>query len=137
MAILQDANDILIDFDGHISYLTDDKLYVYDDTDTTILGASLTSNNSDMGEPMADKLINYVDVDYVGAFNLTFYFDNVAIWTMIFTTKATRGTIWRDFPISKRKAFQKLKVVLTTSTPNTKIYGLEIDFSVLKRRRYN
>lgn len=137
MVILSVANDILVDFEGNLAYLTDDKLYTFDSSDELIVGASLTSNNSDLGEPGVDKLINFVDADYSGAFNITFYFDNSASYTMTFPNSASRTTKWTDFPLSKRRAFQKLKIMITTSTPNTIINGLEIDFSVMARRRYN
>lgn len=135
--ILANANEILVDLNGNIAYLQDDKLWIKDTNDTELIGCSIVFNDSDLGEPGIEKLINFADVDYVGAFNLSFYFDGTVIHTMKFSTKATRGTVWRDFPLAKRKAFQKLKLVITASTKTTKIYGLEIDFNVLRRRRYN
>ena len=135
--ILGNANDILVDLNGEINYLQDDTLWIYDNADSELIGAQVVFNNSDLGEPGIEKLINFVDVDYVGAFNLSFYLDGTVIHTMEFSTKATRGTVWRDFPLAKRKAFQKLKLVITASAKTTKIYGLEIDFNVLRRRRYN
>jgi hypothetical protein len=137
MAILSTANEILIDLNGDIAYLQDDTLWIRDTDDTELLGSYVEFNDSDLGEPGIDKFINFVDVDYVGSFNLVFYFDETAIHTMEFSTKATRGTTWQDFPLAKRKAFQKLKIVITASAKATKIYGLEIDFQVLRRRRYN
>ncbi len=135
--ILTNANDVLIDLNGELSYLQDDVLWIYDPTDTELVGASIIFNNSDLGEPTVEKLMNFADVDYIGAFNLTFYMDGTGIHTMEFGTKATRGTAWQDFPLTKRKAFQKLKLVITASAKTTKIYGLELDFSILRRRRYN
>lgn len=137
MAILETANEVLIDLDGEIAYLQDDTLWIRDTSDTTLVGCSVVFNDSDLGVPDVDKLINFADVDYVGAFNLSFYFDGTVVHTMEFSTRASRGTVWKDFPLSKRKAFQKLKLVITASNKNTKIYGIEIDFSVLRRRRYN
>lgn len=137
MAILQDAVDILIDHDGEVAYLQTDNLWEYDSADTTVLGGSVTFNNSDLGEPSIEKLINFVDVDYEGSFSLSFYLDGVLIYTMTFTDKASRGTVWRDFPLQYRKAFQKLRLYITSSTNDTKIYSIEIDFSILRRRRYN
>lgn len=137
MAILQDAVDILVDHNGEIAYLQTDALWEYDGTDTTVVGGSVTFNNSDLGEPSIEKLINYVDVDYEGSFSLTFYFDGSLIYTMSFSDKASRTTVWRDFPLQYRKVFQKLKLYITSATSDTKIYSIEIDFSVLKRRRYN
>jgi hypothetical protein len=135
--ILSNANDVLIDLNGELSYLQDDILWEYDATDQELVGASVVFNNSDLGEPSIEKLMNAADVDYIGSFDLTFYFDGTMVHTMNFGTKATRDAIWKDFPLAKRKAFQKLKLVITASAKTTKIYGLELDFSVLRRRRYN
>lgn len=137
MAILADAVDILIDQDGEVAYLQEDKLYEYDSTDTTVVGGSVTFNNTDLGEAGIEKLINYVDVDYEGSFVLSFYADGVAQAALTFSDKATRGTTWRDYPLASRKPFQKLKLYISSATSDTKIYGIEIDFSVLRRRRYN
>lgn len=137
MAILAEANDVLIDLNGELAYLTDSELYIRDTSDTTSVGAYIISGESDLGEPQIEKLLNFVDIDYVGAFNLTFYLDGLAVHTMSFTATATRTTVWRDYPLSKRRPFQKLKLVIGASLPTTKIYGIEIDFSVLRRRRYN
>lgn len=137
MAILQDALDILIDHDGELAYLQDDILWEYNGLDTTVVGGSVTFNNSDLGEPSVEKLINYVDADYEGSFSLTFFLDGAEIYTMAFTDKVTRSTVWRDFPLQYRTAFQKLKLYITSATADTKIYSIEIDFSILRRRRYN
>ena len=137
MAILAEANDVLIDLNGELAYLTDSELYIRDTSDTTSVGAYIISGESDLGEPQIEKLLNFVDIDYIGAFNLTFYLDGLAVHTMSFTDAATRTTVWRDYPLSKRRPFQKLKLVIGASLPTTKIYGIEIDFSVLRRRRYN
>lgn len=137
MAILSTANEVLIDLNGDIAYLQDDTLWIRDTTDTELLGAYIIFNDSDLGEPGVDKLLNFIDVDYVGAFNLTVYFNGTAVHTFQFGTKGSRGTTWRDFPLAKRKAFQKLKIAISASAKTTKIYGLEIDFQVLRRRRYN
>lgn len=136
-SVLVDAVDILINQSGRVSYLQADKLYEYYAADATVVGGSITFNNSDLGYPDIDKLINFVDVDYEGAFNLSFFTDGTLQWTIEFTDKATRSTVWRNYPLSKRIAFQKLKLYITSATADTKIYGLEVDFSILKRRRYN
>ena len=136
-SILASANDILIDLNGQAAYLQDFDLWVYDSSDPVTIGATIEFNNSDLGVPEADKLLNFVDVDYIGAFNLTFYLDGVARHTMVFNSSVTRTTKWLSYPLSKRKAFQKLKLVLTASEKTTKIYGIEIDFDIIRRRRYD
>lgn len=135
--ILENANDILIDLNGHVSYLQDDALWEYDATDEEITGAFIIFHDSDMGQPSIEKLLNYVDVDYEGEFVLNFYLDGVLTHTTTFEDLASRSTVWRDYPLIKRKAFQKLKLTLSSATPDTKIYGIEVDFSILRRRRYN
>jgi hypothetical protein len=135
--ILADAVDILTDQTGHIAYLQTDTLWEYDITDTTVVGGSITFNNSDLGYPDIDKLIDFLDVDYEGAFNLSFYADGGLQKTLTFADKSTRGTVWRDYPLATRQPFQKLRLYVTSATADTKIYGIEIDFSILKRRRYN
>jgi hypothetical protein len=137
MAILADAVDILIDHDGYVAYLQDDNLYEFDSGDTTIVGASVTFNNSDLGESGVEKLVNFVDADYEGSFILSFYFDDVLTYNMTFADKSTRGTLWKDFPLTNRRPFQKLKLYISSATLDTKIYSIEVDFNVLRRRRFN
>ena len=137
MAILEDANDILIDSSGKIAYLQDAKLWINDDTDVTKITATITFNNSDLGEPSAEKLINYMDVDYIGAFSISFKLDDVAIHTMSFSNLDTRGTVYQSYPLNKRKPFQKIQLAITANIIGTKIYGLELDFELLRRRRFN
>lgn len=137
MAILTDANEILIDFNGNINYLTNDKLYIYDNTDTEIVGGLVKTSSSDMTEPTIDKLINSIDCDYVGSFKITFIFDNVPIHTIELPYSSTRTTKWVSFPLQRRIPLQKIQLAITSGIKNTIIYGIEIDFTVLKRRRYN
>lgn len=137
MAILTDANDILIDLNGEIAYLQDTVMWIRDETDTTQITATMITNNSDLGETSVEKLLNSLDVDYVGAFNVSFYLDGDFIHTMVFDNIATRDTVWRAFPLALRKPFQKLSLYITASVIGTKIYSLEVDFKILKRRRYN
>lgn len=135
--ILANANDILIDQNGNLAYLQDAALWIYDGTDVTKVGANVIFNNTDLGVPEVDKLINFVDADYTGAFTLTFTLDGTSIHTMTFSNQATRDIVWQDFPLIKRKGFKKLQMTIVASTIGTKIYSLEIDFDVLRRRRYN
>jgi hypothetical protein len=137
MAILETANDILIDLDGELVFVQDTAIYGRDTTDTTEIGATVIFNNSDLGVPDIDKLINLIDVDYIGTFSIQFDLDGSTVHTANFPTKASRGTVYQDFPLAKRKAFQKLKMTINASDKTTKIYSIEIDFTILKRRRYN
>ena len=133
--ILTEANDVLIDFDGKRAYLTDDALWVYDTADTNVTDGYVTSNNSDLGYPDVDKLLNYIDVDYKGTVQVIVYQDGNGIHIFNPPDKTSRGTKWLYLPLRKRKAFQKIKIVLASSDPDAIIYGVELDFSVLKRRR--
>lgn len=138
MAILENANEILIDLNGKLAYLQDGSLWIYSAGDSEEVGALVVFNNTDLGVPDVDKLINFVDVDYEGAFNLTFQFDGVTTHTFYFDdVSILRTQVWEDFPLSKRIGFRKLKMSITASDSNTKIYSIEIDFDVLRRRRYN
>lgn len=137
--ILAEANDILIDFDGQLAYLTSDKLYVYSSSDTNIVLSTWISPEMDLNEPSIDKLINFIDVDYIGAFTIQLEFDGIEDNTMsqYFSPVSVRTSVWRHFPLRGRIPFKKVKLTITSSTPGTIIYGIEIDFSVLRRRRYN
>jgi len=137
MAILEDANEVLINFDGELAYLQDTTLWIRDTSDTELVGATVEFNTSDLGVPDIDKLLNFVDVDYEGAFTLTFTLDGTSVHTMTMDDKAIRDVEWQDFPLSKRKAFRKLQMTIVASAKDTKIYSIEIDFDILRRRRYN
>ena len=136
-----DTAEILIDFDGKVNYLTPTTLEVYNESglDLGITGV-FGSGYSDLGEPSVDKLLNAIDIDYVGQCNIFFSFqslDGTSATSSIFTlpSKASRGTYWLQLPLAERRAFQKIAYWFTEPTHGTKIYGLEIDFSILKRRR--
>lgn len=133
--ILASANEILIDFDGHRAYLTNDYLYTYDNTDTTTVGAYVLTNDSDLEHPSVDKLLNYIDIDYKGTIQVLVYQDGTAIHLFEPPDKTSRGTKWLYMPLIKRTAFQKIKIKIATSDPDAIIYGAELDFSILKRRR--
>lgn len=128
----------LIDFDGNIAYLTPDKLYVYNvNTDDQGIEGILFSGASDLGEPSIDKLLNFIDVDYIGQFMIYFTYDDPAGTTSsyLLPAKSTRGTHWLYIPLTERRPFKKVKYAIIGPTHGTIIYGLEIDFSVLRRRR--
>lgn len=138
-----DTAEIIIDQDGKIAYLTPEELWVYDEggADLGIFGI-LSSGYSDLGEPSVDKLLNYIDLDYIGQFNIFFEFtslDGQLGGTSSFTVpeKTTRGTYQLYIPLKERKAFQKLRYWFAEPIHGTKIYNMEIDFSILRRRRYS
>lgn len=135
MAILANANEILVDSDGNIGYLSDDNLYVYDDTDTTEVAGYIRHNNTDLGEPSSDKHVNGIDVDYKGTITIFFYLDEAISHTYTLPTKAVRGTAWVHYPLGARIPFQKFYTHIQTVTPDTTIYGFEIDFNAISRRR--
>lgn len=138
MAILETANDILIDTDGNLNFLQDTSLWVYSAGDNTEIGATVIFNETDLQVPDVEKFINFVDVDYEGAFNLTFQLDGYNIHTFEFPdVSILRTRVWEDFPLTKRTAFRKLKMSISASDSNTKIYSIEVDFSILRRRRFN
>ena len=133
--ILANANEILVDFNGNRAYLTDDKLYVYDATDTTETPGYIRHNNSDLGEPSVDKHLNGIDIDYEGMLLLYMYQDGVAQKTFTVPYSADRTTLWMHYPTMDRVPFQKIYFHVYTVTTDTTIYGLEVDFNVTKRRR--
>ena len=135
MFILTSANDILIDFNGDPAYLTNDTLYVHDTTDTTEVGASLVTNNSDLGEPTLDKLCNLFDLDYTGEVHVYVLLDGVTITDFTTTYSASRRTQYFYMPLAARRPFQKISFIINTATIGSILYGIEIDFSVLKRRK--
>lgn len=136
-AFLLTANDILIDQNGNIAYLTDDALHIYNSGAQNQISGLIKMNNTDLGEPSIDKLLNKIDADYTGSFSIVLYLDGVSTHVMTFNDVYSRTATYADYPLSKRKPFKKLQLVLMTAQPGTKIYGLEIDFSLLPRRRYN
>lgn len=135
MAILANANEILIDLDGYRAYLTDDALYVYDADDTEVVGGYIRHNETDLGEPSLDKHINGVDVDYKGILTLYFYFDGEQEHSITVPNSASRTTRWVHFPVSSREPFQKIRSLVVSATSGTILYGLEYDFNVVQRRR--
>lgn len=135
MAILANANDVLIDLNGNRAYLTDNKLYVHDSSDTTIVPSFLQTNESDLGEPAIDKLLNMFDIDYKGQLEIRIYQDGIHITTLTTTASNDRTTEYLYMPLASRRSFQKIQFVFYTERNDTVIYGIEIDFSILKRRK--
>lgn len=134
---LNNANDILIDLDGDRAYLEDNALWTHDILSAGNPDAAIEFNKTDLGEPSIDKLINYFDIDYTGAFTLYLYYDNASLaWSSTMVDHSTsRSTEWICLPLVNRRAFQKMFLVIVANDANAKIYSIEIDFQVLKRRR--
>lgn len=131
------SKEILVDQDGNLAFLMADTLYSYGVVTTNPILASATLPKSDLGEPSVDKLINYIDADYVGSFTLVMADSAGLNHTITFPTSTIRSTQWVNFPLSLRKPFQKIQLTISSSTIGTIINGIEIDFSALQRRRYN
>jgi len=136
---LSSANDLLVDLNGKKAYLEDNSLWVNTPSNTTNPSASIQFNRTDLGEPSIDKLINYFDIDYEGEFTIKLYYDDTVdspIWSSTVNDHgATRDTEWIPLPLINRQAFQKMFIVIIANDASCKIYGIEIDFQVLKRRR--
>lgn len=132
------ANDILIDRNGKVAYLTDDALHIYN-TNTTndFLTGYITSGNSDLGEPGIDKLLDRIEIDYKGQAAIRLEFDGVLSTQISLTSSTTRTTARLDYPLNKRKPFQKLLYQIINGSNITTIYGIEFHFKTLPRRRYN
>ena len=138
-----DNTELLIALNGEIHYLTSDSLEVYNTNgeDLSITGI-LQSGSSDLSEPSVDKLLNYIDVDYKGQCTIFFSFKNLddesfSTTNIVLPYKADRGTVWIYIPLAQRKAFQKMEYWIVEPVHGTIVYGLEIDFSILNRRRFN
>lgn len=125
----------LIDFNGERAYLTNTELYTHDATDEIVVEAYLTTNSSDLGEFGVDKLLNFIEIDYIGKVYIDVYYDSVLQFTLTSNTVTSRTSDFLYTPLTKRIAFQKLILKIRTTDANTYLYKAELDFSVLKRRR--
>lgn len=136
--VLTNAQDILIDLDGQRAYLEVDALWTYASGDNAMPTAILRFNTSDLGEPGIDKLFNEFIFDYAGSWNLYVYDDNSSspIWSTTLTDHATRAVEKFYYPIANRRAFKKFYFILSTNDSDARLYGIEIDFQVLKQRSY-
>lgn len=136
--LLTNANDILIDLNGKKAYLEDDALWTYAAGDNTMPTAVLTFNKTDLGEPGIDKLFNEFILDYVGTWRLNVYDDNSSspVWDILLPTQSSRALRKVFFPLANRRAFKKMHMTLTSNDYNTKLYGIEIDFQILRQRSY-
>jgi len=130
-------SEIMYDFEGYPSYLFQAVWYTRDTTNTTVINGYLITNNSALGEISVDKLINYLDCDYKGAFTIGIYYDGILQITLTAPTRSSRGFSRIYMPLIHRKAFQKLKLYITCLTAGTIIYSIEPDFSLLNRRYRN
>jgi len=135
MAILENANEILEDADGNVAYLTDDELYIYDATDVTQTAGYIKHAETDLGEPSLDKHVNYLDIDYKGIFLIYVYMDGVAEYTYILPFSADRTRQWIYLPLDARKPVKRVYLHYYTITADSVIYGTEIDFNVVQRRK--
>lgn len=139
-SILANANDIFVDFDGNKAYLTDDKLFVYYAFDEVYPAAYADSNSTDLGAPGADKLVNYVDLDYTGTVTLYIYNEDAVfigsspIATLSYPFRSGRGTVRRYVPITSRKPAYKISFRPQSTDATTEIYGMEVDFTPINRR---
>lgn len=132
--ILVNANDILIDHNGQLAYLTDNSLYIYHLDTVDSIGGLIILNNSDLNEPHLDKLLNYIEVDYKGTIELYFYFDDQYVCKLTAPKATSRTTKLLYFPLRFRRPFQRLQIKMLSKDRSTIIYNLEVDFDVLPKR---
>lgn len=132
--ILVNANDILIDHNGQLAYLTDNSLYIYHLDTVDSIGGLIVLNNSDLNEPHLDKLLNYIEVDYKGTIELYFYFDDQYVCKLTAPKATSRTTKLLYFPLRFRRPFQRLQIKMLSKDRSTIIYNLEVDFDVLPKR---
>lgn len=132
--ILVNANDILIDHNGQLAYLTDNSLYIYHLDTVDSIGGLIVLNNSDLNEPHLDKLLNYIEVDYKGTIELYFYFDDQYVCRLTAPKATSRTTKLLYFPLRFRRPFQRLQIKMLSKDRSTIIYNLEVDFDVLPKR---
>ena len=133
--ILSEANDILIDSDGHRAYLTDDSLYVYTLLDVNVPPSYLTTNSGDLNEPSVDKLLNCLDIDYSSSgLSIAIYYEDVYKFSLSVPASANRTSKQLWVPLQYRMPVQKLKIKVINTTLLTTLYGLEVDFNIIKRR---
>lgn len=126
--------DMLINHDGNIAYLYNNKLYEYNISSTYNEGAYLVTNTSDLGEMSVDKLLNYIDLDFKGTIFVYINYDNNQFILLQRAESASR-TIKRIFiPLSLRRPFMKIAIRLNTNDNTTQVYKFELDFGILKRR---
>lgn len=130
---LSNVNDILIDFDGHPNYLQSDSFFVYDASDLVVPAVLLQTNNSDLGEPSLDKLLNFIDLDFKGPITVLVYYENVGTF-FITANSATRITKRLYVPLKNRKPAKKIKFGFAAADSTTILYGMEIDFIVMEYR---
>ena len=129
------AIQILVDLNGNTAYLTPQELYIYDSNSTDVIQGSLLTNESDLGEPTVDKLLNSIEIDFKGKVSIGVYLDGTYNCLLEAGPSSVRTTNFLYVPLIKRKAFQKVRLYFTTTTPGTVLYGTEIDFDILKKRK--
>ena len=127
--------DILIDSNGEKAFLTSNKLYIYNSSDTTVPTSYIKTPETDLGEPEVDKYLNGFNLDYYGKFTITFYLDGIAQTALTSETATNRDLWWRDMALSTRKPFRKIHANISTTTLNSIFYGLELDIDTALRRR--
>ena len=130
-------SELFINLTGKIALLSTNtqNLYVEGTLVPSYYDGYLETNNSDLSEPNIDKLINYLEIDFQGRLDTLVYSDGNLLYTFNTDNASVRTTNFLHMPLSLRKAFQKIRLVFQTTTPNTKLYGVEVDFSILKKRR--
>jgi hypothetical protein len=132
--ILSTANDVLIDFDGNLAYLQNTALWTRDTNDTTVMHGYITTYESDLQQASMDKLLNYIDIDYIQDITIDVYCDGAKTQTLITTSSDSRTSERLYVYLHNRKAFKKIKLVFYTATAGAKLYGAELDITILKRR---
>ena len=92
-----------------------------------------------MGEPDAEKFVNFVDIDYVGQGTLKVYADDDTLILDSSTTPSltlnstTRRRERLYIHTDKRYSTDKVKFYIETTDHDFILYDVEIDFEVHKR----
>lgn len=128
-------NDQLVDFNGENAYLQSDKLWIRTSSSYINITYALLGAETDLGAPDIDKLINYIDIDFVGTVRVHYMLDGTYVGYLSTTTEAQRKSQWLYMPLANRKPFKKIRLLIEFVGSTSKLYSMEIDFNPLKRRR--
>lgn len=130
----ENVNDIFIDENGELVFLSDLKFYKYGTSITQVTG-NLESGDSDLGEPNIDKVVESITAQYKGAFTLGVYLDGTLQYALSFPYTSTRQTLTLFALPQYRIASEKIRFKIESTTNITEIYNLQLDYIILPRRR--
>lgn len=107
-------------------------LFIYNGTTKISLdySSSFLTAKTDLGSPEYYKLLNYLDIEYIGAASIAIIGDGESIKRWDLLNKESKGIERLYCNIDNRKVWKNMAIEINNSTENFKVFNIIIDVDI-------